>query len=112
MDTHGQQKETIEVPYTCLYVETGKERVLLDTGAGAFGPTTGQLLHHLHEAGIEADDINFVVHGHPDHIGGNLRERYTGIPQRALRAFKYELEYWQSNPTLAELQEQSNGLRI
>ena len=37
LDTHGQQKGTIEVPYTCLYVDTGKERVLLDTGAGAFG---------------------------------------------------------------------------
>lgn len=107
LDTHGQQKGTIEVPYTCLYVDTGKERVLLDTGAGAFGPTTtGQLFHHLHEAGIEADDINFVVlsHGHPDHIGGILRENGTPAFRNARYVMlKQEWEYWQSNPTLAEL---------
>ena len=34
-------------PYTCLVIDTGRHRVLVDTGAGTLGPDTGHLVHTL-----------------------------------------------------------------
>ena len=59
-------------PYTCLVVNTGSHRLLIDTGAG-FAPTNGKLFENLAAAGITAADFDTVVltHAHADHIGGN-----------------------------------------
>ncbi len=64
--------DEITTPYSCLLVETGTKRVLIDTGAGTLAPTTGQVLFRLQEHGLSAKDIDVVIltHGHPDHIGG------------------------------------------
>ena len=81
----------IMTPYTCLFVDTGEHRVLVDTGAGDFlgahvaeifpgldhsTSVTGLLLENLRAAGIEPSDIDTVVitHAHPDHVGGTLDE--------------------------------------
>ena len=62
----------LDIPYTALLVETARERILLDTGAGPLGPGTGRLPSLLESAGIAPESISVVVltHGHPDHIGG------------------------------------------
>ncbi len=66
--------DKIPSPYTCLAINTGREWVLLDTGAGSFFPTTGNLTERLRAAGIDPAEIATVVltHGHPDHLGGNV----------------------------------------
>jgi glyoxylase-like metal-dependent hydrolase (beta-lactamase superfamily II) len=102
----GQDLETIEVPYNCLFIDTGRQRVLVDTGAAGFGPTTGKLHQRLRAAGIEPREIDTVVlsHGHPDHIGGNLNEDGTpAFPNARFVMFQEEWEYWMSNPSLEEL---------
>ena len=102
----GQPVETIEVPYICLYVDTGRHRMLVDTGAAGFGPTTGHLPGLLRQAGIDRSDIDIVVlsHGHPDHIGGNLDDS-GGLAFPAARHVmtRQEWEYWDSSPSLDEL---------
>src|SRR5208282_1833235 len=59
-----------------LVVDTGRERILVDSGFGEkLGPTFGSfpgLEANLRRAGIAPESIDLVVvsHGHLDHIGG------------------------------------------
>src|SRR6202042_2358352 len=59
-----------------LVVDTGRERILVDTGFGEkIGPPFGsfpRLQANLARAGIAPESIDLVVisHGHLDHIGG------------------------------------------
>lgn len=80
--------DRITTPYTCLFVDTGEHRMLIDTGAGAIGAdadkvfpgidhattVTGELPGHLRALGVAPADIDTVIvtHAHPDHIGGTL----------------------------------------
>src|ERR1700681_3242899 len=66
---------TIQATNNMLVVDTGRERILVDTGFGEkLGPSFGsfpQLEANLRRAGITPESINLVVisHGHLDHIG-------------------------------------------
>lgn len=60
---------------SCLIVDTGRSKVLLDTGCGSvFQSSSGKLLENLAGEGIRPDDIDWIIytHAHPDHIGGTL----------------------------------------
>jgi glyoxylase-like metal-dependent hydrolase (beta-lactamase superfamily II) len=102
----GESPEIVEVPYTCLYIDTGRERVLVDTGAGHGAPTTGKLLHRLRAGGIEPRAIGTVIlsHAHPDHVGGVLDERDDlAFPNARYFIWKEEWDFWLSRPDLVRL---------
>jgi glyoxylase-like metal-dependent hydrolase (beta-lactamase superfamily II) len=104
----GQDPDEIDLPYTCLFIDTGRERVLVDTGIGkdGVGPTAGNLLHLLRAEGIAPHDIGTVIlsHGHSDHVGGSLQENgKPAFPNARYVMFRNEWDYWTSGPTLAEL---------
>jgi glyoxylase-like metal-dependent hydrolase (beta-lactamase superfamily II) len=83
--------------YTCLAVDTGSSRVLIDTGAGGLGPETGRPLENLRTIGIEPWDIDHVLltHGHPDHLGGNVDAEVNAVfPQARWLMSKIEWEFW------------------
>src|SRR5439155_4390320 len=98
----------IDLPYICILIRTGRERVLVDTGIGRYGlgPDPGKLLLLLRAQGIEPDEIDTVIlsHGHGDHVGGNLNENgKPAFPNARYVMFRKEWDYWMSCPSLAEL---------
>jgi glyoxylase-like metal-dependent hydrolase (beta-lactamase superfamily II) len=72
--------------YRCFVLRSSGRTILVDTGmgpagsplAGVFG-TEGRLVEGLQAAGVEREEVEFVVlsHLHPDHVGGNFRGDQT-----------------------------------
>src|ERR1700732_1283213 len=66
----------IQVTNNILVVDTGRQRILVDTGFGEkLGPSFGsfpELEANLRRAAIAPESVDLVVisHGHLDHIGG------------------------------------------
>jgi glyoxylase-like metal-dependent hydrolase (beta-lactamase superfamily II) len=110
---HHLPTDRITTPYTCLFVDTGQHRVLIDTGAGnlaAVAPAmfpsvdhtttvTGTLLGHLEATGIDRSAVDTVIitHAHPDHVGGTLDEGGALVFGNARYVVpRDEWEFWMS----------------
>jgi glyoxylase-like metal-dependent hydrolase (beta-lactamase superfamily II) len=104
----------VMTPYTCLYIDTGEHRVLVDTGAGDLGAhapqvfpgldhstsVTGLLPENMRALGLELSEIDTVIitHAHPDHVGGTLDD--TGglvFPNARYYISGEEWEFWNSD---------------
>jgi glyoxylase-like metal-dependent hydrolase (beta-lactamase superfamily II) len=83
---------------SCLLINTGKNRILVDTGCGpGFGPASGKLLANLQAAGVKTSEIDTIVitHAHSDHIGANVDARGNLVFENAGYVIhKAEWEYW------------------
>ncbi len=85
--------------YHPVFVDTGRHKVLLDTGLGNLGPaSTGKLVQHLRNAGVSPDDVDtvFITHCHPDHIGGLNPQGRPAFPRARLVIGEVEFHYWTS----------------
>src|ERR1700730_11899768 len=91
----------IQITNNMLVVDTGRERILVDTGLGdklapSFGSFPG-LKANLRRAGITPESIDLVVmsHGHLGHIGGLVKK--TGalaFPKAQFVFVDTEWNYW------------------
>lgn len=93
--------------FTPILIETGRQRVLFDTGNGGVGfverPAGGRLMERLNEAGIDPGSIDRVVltHGHTDHVGG-LMEAGRPVFENATTAIgAEEYGFWSDEARLA-----------
>src|SRR3984957_13845266 len=87
-----------------LVVDTGRERILVDTGFGQkIGPPCGsfpRLQANLGRAGIAPESIDLVVisHGHLDHIGGLMtKSGALAFPKAQFVFVDTEWNYWTSS---------------
>lgn len=104
----------VTTPYTCLFIDTGEHRVLVDTGAGNLGAhaaqvfpgldhstsVTGLLPENLRASGIEPSEIDTVIitHAHPDHVGGTLDDTGELVFSNAHYFIsEEEWEFWNSD---------------
>lgn len=107
-DIQPQQWTEWVSPYICLLVNTGDQRVLVDTGANGLSPNTGKLIQNLRAVGIPPASINIVIltHCHPDHISGNtLDTGQLAFPNAHFTMWKDEWEFWTSEEVEARLDE-------
>jgi glyoxylase-like metal-dependent hydrolase (beta-lactamase superfamily II) len=91
----------IQITNNILVVDTGRERILVDSGFGEkLGPSFGSfpgLEANLRRAEIALDSIDLVVtsHGHLDHIGGLVTKSGALTFPRAQFVFvDAEWNYW------------------
>ncbi|WP_019506718.1 MBL fold metallo-hydrolase [Pleurocapsa sp. PCC 7319] len=84
--------------FNTVYVDTGKHKILIDTGAGSeLGTGLARLIPNLHSIGIEPQDIDAVIitHAHPDHIGGIVKNNgQLTFPNARYHISKAEWQFW------------------
>lgn len=99
---HNLPADEVISTYTCLLIDTGAHKLLVDTGAG-FAPTNGKLFEHLAAEGVSPAAIDTVIltHGHADHIGGTTVESGLAFPNARYVMWRSEWEFWnQERPDL------------
>src|SRR6202048_3050837 len=90
-----------EAADTGFLVNTGKQLILVDTGAGTWygGGTLGRLAGNLRSAGYSPEEVDIVLitHLHADHIGGlTTQDGKRVFPNADVYVAKAESDFWLS----------------
>src|ERR1700730_10012479 len=91
----------LDVADTGFLVNTGKQLILVDAGAGTWwgGPAFGRLAGSLRSAGYTPEEVNIVLvtHLHSDHVGGlTTQDGKRVFPNADVYVAKAESDFWLS----------------
>jgi len=99
LESRRLPQDSVLTPYTCLLIESGRETVLVDTGAGCRSPVSGAIRARLEMQGLRPRDVDTVIltHAHPDHIGGAVNGcGRPSFPNARYILAEAEVEFWQA----------------
>lgn len=94
-------RDTLALSINVYLVDTGRHRVLIDTGAGElFGATSGHLLPNLAAAGFKPEQIDAILltHIHGDHSGGLSIGGKMLFPNAQVYVDRREVARWINEP--------------
>jgi glyoxylase-like metal-dependent hydrolase (beta-lactamase superfamily II) len=98
--------EGVQTSFNAFLINTGKNLVLVDTGAGqCIGETAGHLSDNIKAAGYTPDQVDTVLltHLHLDHVCGLVNAQHQPIfPNAKVYASKAEADYWLAPTAMAE----------
>jgi len=97
----------LEVSDEGFLVNTGKQRILVDAGAGSWwgGGVLGRLEGSLRSAGYTPEEIDIVLitHLHSDHVGGlTTQDGKRVFPNADVYVAKAESDFWLSTEIAAK----------
>jgi glyoxylase-like metal-dependent hydrolase (beta-lactamase superfamily II) len=95
---------TIDISYTALLIDTGKEKILIDSGWGVDTGGNGRLFGNLERLGISRESIDKLVltHAHADHYAGLLsKEGALNFPNAKHFIWRGEWEFYSGEERLA-----------
>src|SRR5437879_12794169 len=97
----------LDVADTGFLVNTGKQLILVDAGAGTWwgGGAFGRLAGSLRSAAYTPEEVNIVLvtHLHSDHVGGLTSPDGTRVfPQADVYVAKTESDFWLSPAVAAK----------
>jgi glyoxylase-like metal-dependent hydrolase (beta-lactamase superfamily II) len=103
----GFTSEMLDIDCNILYVNTGKNQVLIDVGSGLLnGPTGGKLLKTMAAAGLRPADIDTILisHAHGDHVGGFGKFPAQVFPKARYYISQPEWTFWMGDsPSLPKI---------
>lgn len=95
---HGLSPDSHDLQSNCLLIDTGDERILVDSGGGSvYHSVLGKVVPGLAAAGYQPGDIDTIVltHGHLDHVCGGIDEDGAMVFPNARQIMaRGEWEYW------------------
>jgi glyoxylase-like metal-dependent hydrolase (beta-lactamase superfamily II) len=91
----------LDVGDTGFLVNTGKQLILVDAGAGTWygGGSLGRLADSLHSAGYAPEEVDrvLITHLHSDHVGGlTTQDGKRVFPNAEVFVAKAESDFWLS----------------
>lgn len=107
LEKAGIEADKVPSWFTPVLIDTGQQKILLDTGIGenAENPEFGNLMGNLAAAGLSVEDIDvvFISHHHADHTGCNTTE--DGMPRFPNARYLIGCTEWEHHTSKAALAE-------
>ena len=95
---HGLSPDSFDLHSNCLLIDTGDQRILVDSGGGSvYHSVLGKVVPGLAAAGYQPGDIDVIVltHGHLDHVCGGIdQDGALVFPNARQIMARGEWTYW------------------